>query len=344
MSDGNAGNPLTTTTAPVKVDKGKEPTDNTPKDTVQDDALDLANIQTWDPTTLHNYFSMVIYGRRRSGKTYQLRQFVSDIRKRFTDVYLYSGTAHLQDEDYSYIPEDNRIKGLDESHMQGIIDKQEEVIKFNKNKSKKLQIQSSPLIILDDIIGDPKVRGSQVLNNLYTLGRHVHLSVITLTQEIGGKYGVPRVLRTNCDCVIGFYAHSEVDRKMICQQYASVSDKGSSEGAAYYKYVASEPFTSAVFDLQNIQARKYNEYIYRYKVPEKQPNFIIGDKEKKLKDKNKKIDNIITSKKSLDPEANTRKNISFRTVGGKKKKNVGKTSFTMRLSSDPILKVTSVKF
>lgn len=249
----------------------------------------IPTVKNFDPKTLPENFSMIIYGRRRSGKTFQLRQAVYDIRKRFTDVYLFSDTAELQDEDYQYIPSKNRIKGLQEDKMEAIISKQKEIIQYNKAKSKNDQIKSVPLIILDDIISDPKVRSSSVLNSLYTLGRHVGISVITLTQEIGGKYGVPRVLRSNCDCVIGFYAHSEIDRKMICQQYASVSDGGSKEGAIYFKSIASEPYTSAVFDLQNTQARTYEEYIYKYKVPKKQPKFMIGDDRELPKDKIKPL-------------------------------------------------------
>jgi len=243
----------------------------------------------YDPTTLPENFSMIIYGRRRSGKTFQLRHMVNSIKKRFTDVYLFSDTADLQDEDYDYIPSENRIKGLDEKKMQEIIQKQREIIEYNKQRKDK--VKSKPLIILDDIISDPQVRKSPVLNSLYTLGRHIECSVITLTQEIGGKYGVPRVLRSNCDCIVGFFAHSEIDRKMICQQYASVTEGGSREGSLYFKKIASSPYTSAVFDLQNIQARKYEDYIYYYKVPNTKPKFLIGKKSglKSIKETKKSI-------------------------------------------------------
>lgn len=264
----------------------------------------MSGVQEWDPTILPEHFSMIVYGRRRSGKTFQLRQFIHDIRKRFTDVYLFSDTAHLQDEDYSYVPEKNRIRGLDENRMEEILDKQREIIEMNKTRKKKDCIKSTPLILLDDIISDPKVRHSPVLNSLYTLGRHTHISVVTLTQEIGGKFGVPRVLRSNADCVIGFYAHSEVDRKMICQQYASVTDGGSKEGGIYYKTIASEPYTSAVFDLTNVEARRYEDYIYKYRVPEKQPKFMIGQDKLKTGKKASKVSKLSNVKPVVDDVEN----------------------------------------
>ena len=101
-----------------------------------------ANVQDYDPTTLPDHFSMLIYGRRRSGKTFQLRQLVHDIRKRFTEVYLFSDTAELQDKDYAYIPKENRLKGLQEGKLGEIIDKQKEIIQHNKQKKKRDQIKS----------------------------------------------------------------------------------------------------------------------------------------------------------------------------------------------------------
>ena len=45
---------------------------------------------------LPDNFSVIVFGKRRSGKTFQIRKLVYAIHKRFTDAYLFSNITVLR--------------------------------------------------------------------------------------------------------------------------------------------------------------------------------------------------------------------------------------------------------
>jgi len=277
-----------------------------------DEGLDLPEgCKKWNPDMLPEHFTAIFTSRRRSGKTTMLNKIIYPLRKRFDEIYLFSLTADLMNKkEFSYVPEDNKILGVDEEKLQEILDKQKEILQRNNNiEDKRYHTKNNILIIMDDII-DKKTRSSKVLGRIFSDGRHSHLSLVLLTQNFVGMHGVPKLQRDNSDYIGTFYQHNAEDRKSMSIQYASVINE--KEGAAYLKQITNNAYTTAIIDVNNTTARSYQEYIRWYKVDMKPiPEFMIKPKSKtlkkpkKVKKKEKKVSKFNIRTESDIPETPT---------------------------------------
>ena len=147
------------------------------------------------------------------------------------------------------------------------------------------------LIVMDDIIQEKRVRSSPFVSELFVLGRHLDISVVVLSQEIGGRGGLPLVVRNNAEVIQLFHTFNSYDKELVGQQFASLIDKKS--GQDYIHNITRDKYTSAVIDNSNPQARGYDEYIYRYKVGDKIPKFSIGKKHTKKKNKERFLSEVM---------------------------------------------------
>lgn len=162
-------------------------------------------------------FAMSITAKRNMGKSVLLRDLISQIGHWYSECYVFSQTARLQPDLFDFVASSFIIDGFDESVLNRIWKTQEESVLLMKS----MNIKNIPriIIIFDDVIGDPRIRNSKIFNNLFILGRHINLSVIVLSQEVGGRAGLPKVVRANLDIAIAFNLNSEYDRKLFVSQY-----------------------------------------------------------------------------------------------------------------------------
>ena len=178
------------------------------------------NFKEFEPGSVQEFmkdgkgFSGIIYGKRGTGKTHMLKHFLYENKKLFDECYLFSETAHLQPKEYNFLPKHHIYRGYDESKLNDIYDKQEKDVQ-EKLANKKEKYIKDIVIIFDDVISNEKIRHSQAFNGLYTKGRHYHITPIILTQSIGGQNSVPKIVRDNCDIVMGFNAANQVDRMCV---------------------------------------------------------------------------------------------------------------------------------
>jgi len=232
---------------------------------------DCTSIKNFDPNDLAKNFTFAFFGRRGSGKTIALKNIVRDIRKRFTSVYLFSETAHYQESEYDFVPKSNKYEGMKMDIVANIFEEQQQKILEKGKKSKKLP---KPLLIFDDVIGDPKVRNDPTFKNIFVLGRHMGISCIVLSQSIGGKAGLPLVVRSNLDACLCFFLHGEYDRELVVSQFLSIKNK--KDGHEFFKNVTTEEYTSLVMLLRKVSGRDYKDFCYKYVAKLKVPNFMIG--------------------------------------------------------------------
>jgi Cdc6-like AAA superfamily ATPase len=229
------------------------------------------SVTNFNPNDLPDNFTFAFFGRRGSGKTIALKNIVRDIRKRFTDVYLFSETAHYQEDEYNFVPKSNKFEGMKMEVVEKIFQEQQQKILEKGKKSKKIP---TPLLIFDDCINDKLVRTSPIFSKIFVSGRHMKISCIVLSQSMGGKAGLPLVARSNLDACLCFYLHAEYDRELLVSQYLSIKNK--KHGGEFFKNVTTEDYTSLVMLLRKVHGRDYNDYCYKYVAKLKVPNFMIG--------------------------------------------------------------------
>jgi hypothetical protein len=183
--------------------------------------VDSLNIKTFDvKKDLKSYPHMncIITSKTNSGKSVFLKDMCYELRDHYTQVYVFSLTAHLQPDLFSFVPEENIINRWDEPMLAEIYKQQENevlrLLKEGRDKDKMPKV----LIIYDDLISEPAVAKSSVLKSLFVMGRHSCISQIFLTQSF---VACPPILRKNCALAIAFYLDSQVDREAYAKSYLS---------------------------------------------------------------------------------------------------------------------------
>lgn len=230
----------------------------------------VARLQEFDPDLLlPDDFFILMYGIRRSGKSVMLKYMLSELDNKLQDheVYLFSGTAEVNPEQYDYVPPKARFPNIAELEVElsQIVGKQKQKIKeFHEGRGDE---PSSILIIFDDCVSENSMRHSPSLNALAISGRHMKISVVILSQAVTGSASVPPVVRIQCDCIIVVaQPRSETERKLISEQYltAEQSFAGKQKGLSVLAAATSVQYRALVILTTDSSARRYTEYLYTY--------------------------------------------------------------------------------
>jgi GTPase SAR1 family protein len=242
------------------------------------------NIKTWDTKNITDYFTMIIYAKRRSGKSFLVQRFIHDNKDRFDEIYFFSSTADLiPDTEYSFIPNENKFDHLDNSVLEGIMDEQKGLLMESRKKgNKKIKIPHI-LVVLDDIMTDKSfLSQSSLISKLFVEGRHYHMSCIVIAQNFTGRTGISPQIRKNADYIVTFHQSNQDDLKNLSTQFLSlVSNK---EGIRITKSITNEEHQALVIDNAIKGARKYEDYVFKYKAPaDKLPKFRIGTNKTSVK-------------------------------------------------------------
>ncbi len=244
-----------------------------PKD---DEELQLPSIREFDMLETmkdtHN-FSCAVYGARRKGKSVLIADLIHKTKKWYTDIYVFSQSAHLQPDLFHYVPKHNITNSFDEAKLKEIWNRQEQFIMSEVKKGKDKKDLPIILLIFDDVIADARIRTSKVFVDIHVLGRHLNIASIVLSQEFGGKGGLSKVCRANEDLVISFYPNAEYDRELIVKQY--LSTKSTKLGYQVIRDVCMEEFTAIIIANFKI-SHNLEDYVFKYKARPKVPKFQVG--------------------------------------------------------------------
>jgi len=255
--------------------------------------------QEFDPVTFANdldYMSVYVCSQRRSGKTMIIHDFVwkwasgkfkngHKKLKKFDEAYLFSETARLNDA-YGFIPKDNTYDTFDEIGEKKLAElwtRNMKAIEHNRGVDKRSKMIKVPsvLIIFDDVVHLPIMRRSMWVKKLYVAGRHIHFSVITISQNVLGQTGLPNAVRNNSDLVIAFRNRDFNARKSICEWWLSC-DRPAKEVMGTLENLTAPPYQAVCIDLAKCseEITKLSDYVTTYTAD---PNcmkckYVIGDK------------------------------------------------------------------
>ena len=135
--------------------------------------------------------TVALFGKRGSGKTVMARQLISDEKHLFRgNIFLFSPTEKLNN-DYSGLVAENHIfDAFNDAWANKLLGKL-----GNMSKAELRPI----LLIFDDCGSERDWSSSKEFIKLFTRGRHLHISVLTLNQYV---YQLPKICRANCDFVL----------------------------------------------------------------------------------------------------------------------------------------------
>ena len=141
--------------------------------------------------------TVALFAKRGSGKTVLAKQLISDEKNVFSQIFLFSPTEKIN-KDYEDLVKPTHIY----DH-------------FSDQWGKKLieKLSSTPkdqlkpvLLIFDDCGSERNWDTSKEFIKLFTRGRHLKISVLTLNQYV---YQLPKICRSNLDWVLASQQNSQ---------------------------------------------------------------------------------------------------------------------------------------
>jgi len=260
---------------------------------------------------LPDNFFVIMYGLRRCGKTTMLRYLLYELEQKLEahETFLFSGTAEVSPQDYSYIPKKAKFPNVKEMEMdlQRIISKQKKRMKEHDD--------TKVLLIFDDVVSESVVRHSDSLNFLAVGGRHINISVVILSQVVTGSGSVPPIVRTQADSIfVVANPRSELERKLLVEQYLTPSklNEGKSRAEIILDSATAVQYRALVIMTTDSSARRLEDFLYLYGPvpPEIDDDFRLGTSEQWENEsddessKSKKPEQRREKRRKLEPSKN----------------------------------------
>ena len=158
-------------------------------------------------------FSAIVVGKRRTGKSVFTKDFVWNCNERFDEVYVFTKTK-INDWYQGWLHECYVYEGYKPDIAEQIFSRAlQKEWAYRRGKTKK---RARILILCDDLLSDRNHRHDETLESLYTLGRHVDISVMYLSQKFKG---LPPVFRDNSDLMVCFNMFNSNEAKQLAEEF-----------------------------------------------------------------------------------------------------------------------------
>jgi hypothetical protein len=225
-------------------------------------------------------FTVLLVGRRRSGKTWIARWLMYHLRKRFSCGVVITGTK-LNHFWQKHVPAEfiHDIEDM-ELVLRTIYKRQEWILEHPE-----LGLDPRIFIILDDVLSEKyMVRFNKFLSKAFTDGRHHKIFTLITSQD---PKGVPPMLRENADLCIMFRQFQKSRKKCCVEEYLDyIDDPGKREtflwkwsGIVDKKGEYSEKENNPHIALAILQAKLTDDLqkIFKVVISEDPGDFMLGD-------------------------------------------------------------------
>lgn len=165
--------------------------------------------------------AMLVYGIRRTGKSFFMRWLLSHMNHLFPWVIMMTKTK-INGFWQQCIPERFIHEHFDSAVLAYMLRMQEDAITKERTNPDPRKPNLRKLIGFDDVISQEDIHSCKALEDCYTRGRHLQIFVFLLTQH---TKAVSPTIRTNCDFVVVFRMFSKQQKMSIYEDYLSFMPK-----------------------------------------------------------------------------------------------------------------------
>lgn len=158
--------------------------------------------------------TVVVLGKRRSGKTILQRQLLHDMK--FERVVIMTGSEEGKEFFPKFVPDSYIYDGFQESLMKMLILEQKRRKRKYKGDSDKDLVLAC---VLEDLSFDTSVMRSDVLSEVFHNGRHAQFFLLMAVQYV---MSMPRKIRANVDYVFIFKDNDVNNRKNIHKSWGGM--------------------------------------------------------------------------------------------------------------------------
>ena len=135
--------------------------------------------------------TIILIGKRHSGKSRLLKYLVKYERKKFKKIFVVCPTEKINRFYSDIVSNENIFNDYNEEWTEQLIEKM-----GNVNANKPDKERKNILLILDDCIAFMNMHQSPTIKKLFSMGRHLNISVIITTQHL---YSISPLMRSNAD-------------------------------------------------------------------------------------------------------------------------------------------------
>jgi len=155
------------------------------------------------------YFTISCVSARNSGKSVLIQELVKKLikAKRVDMVLIMSGSAGLN-EDWTFLPQNLVI-----NFSTDILDRI-----WTKQQMTPIDEREHILVVLDDCLATPEAFRNQRINAFYSLGRHLTLSMMILSQHTA--YILSPIIKANSDIILW----SKLNRQQLKSLWESTTN------------------------------------------------------------------------------------------------------------------------
>lgn len=241
---------------------------------VQYDKHNIPIVPVWDPLTMEPPDgTRVLYGKRRTGKSWLCRWLLWLRRESFPKGMVFSNTEKLNHWYTNFMPP-NTVQPYVSTRLHMLLQSQ---ARARMSSSYKFLAEDNPdfnrmFIVLDDVVANPhEFDNDKPLNVAFTQGRHYDTDVYFCTQHLAA---VPARCRGNTDVFYNFKTDDEdtLDRLWTMG--------GSAWGSAMlFKYLyASSTLKNSVFIMNrsNADTDSLTSKFYQYQAPGAEEQYRLG--------------------------------------------------------------------
>lgn len=181
--------------------------------------VDGEGLLPWfDPETMvGDDYTISIFGKRRTGKTWVARNLMYLKRQRFNHGLVITKTK-FNGFWQNYFPENVVHGSYDPVVLQQFMLIQLEIMDWNE-KHPDQKINRRAVVVLDDIVCDKHVRYCDTLATLFYNGRHFGIFLIICSQYV---FGLPPGLRSNSDLVFIMRQFQKRQRDQLNEDFADM--------------------------------------------------------------------------------------------------------------------------
>lgn len=173
----------------------------------------------WDPETMGNDYTIAIFGKRRTGKTWIARHLLHLKRQAFFHGMVITKTK-FNGFWQNYFPAAVVHGTYDPAIIEQFMLLSLEIEEYNRAHPDK-QINRRSVIVLDDVIADKHVRYDDTLATLFYNGRHFEIFLIICSQYV---FGLPPGLRSNADLVFVLRQFQKRQRDQLQEDFGDMLD------------------------------------------------------------------------------------------------------------------------
>eukprot|EP00741_Cyanophora_paradoxa_P012016 tig00020572_g11611.t1 len=219
----------------------------------------LPELKWFDVNTVKSDATVVCVGKRRTGKSFFLRDLMFNLSGTFPGGIVISQTDRLNGYWKQYIPQRFIWPKYNPGVLFHLFRRQQAIMQHNKSEDvlagKEDPVDPRFFVLLDDVISDARLRYDEALNELFVAGRHYKIMTLITTQY---AKGINPVLRSNTDLAVIFKCSQAMQREALAKEWATSSPSAPSttcsisRGAAPFRIGSKEYWEGETVNGENL--------------------------------------------------------------------------------------------